>query len=119
MGRAHLTLLAATAMFAASPALARDRCDLSRQPSTVRDWDGRIVGTIDGSAGNGTFRDARGRIVASSSTASTGVTTYRDGSGRVMGTRDVTGSDEVVYRDGNGRIVDRPPPPLTAFCPPE
>lgn len=120
MGRAHLTLaLAGVLAIGAGPALARDRCELAAQPNTVRDGHGRIVGTINGSAADATFRDDRGRVVATSSTSSTGLTTYRDGSGRVIGTRDVTGSGEVVYRDGNGRIVDRPPPPLEAFCPPD
>jgi hypothetical protein len=58
------------------------------QTVTIRDSNGRIVGTrTTDSTGLVTIRDANGTVIGTEHTDTTGTTTLRDGRGTVTGTR--------------------------------
>ena len=51
-----------------------------------------------------TYRDASGRVQATSTTDRYGKTTYRDYQGRVQGTTTTDRYGKTTYRDASGRV---------------
>ena len=76
---------------------------LEATDTTVRDAQGRVVGTETQMGGTTYYRDSQGRTQGSETTSGN-VSYCRDAQGRMIGTKTVQGN-QVVYRDAQGRLV--------------
>ena len=73
--------------------------------TVYRDASGRVTATtvVDGN-GKTTWRDGLGRIQGSRTTDRSGKTTYRDALGRVQGSQTTDSRGKTTYRDASGRV---------------
>lgn len=74
------------------------------QAETLRDGNGRIIGTRDVMpSGTVVMRNARGEIVSTESTSPSGTITRRNGNGAIVGSASDGISGRTTMRDANGR----------------